>query len=109
MDRPRPWLRYVNADDLDDTSVKFASMKVEHAQGDKLGSVDGSIIDVPWSEWQPHYEQPDWWQSNYYRPERAGSAGVTAGAEMPSKRETSQREGEPELARDSAKRRGDRS
>src|SRR2546428_9516769 len=167
MDRPRPWLRYVNADDLDDTSVKFASMKVENAQGEKLGSVDGFIIDVdtarpyylvvdsggwfkskhflvpvgyarldeervvmladltrerikrypgfdkdefaklsdqeleqfaqstaaacsvteivivsdvPWSEWQPHYLQPDWWQSDYYRPERAGSAGGTGGA-----------------------------
>ena len=194
MDRPRPWLRYLNADDLDDTSVRFAGMKVENAQGEKLGTVDGFIIDVdtarpyyvvvdsggwfkskhylvpvgharldgergamladltrerikrfpgfdkdefvklsdqeleqfaqstasacgvteivivsdvPWFEWQPHYEQPDWWQSNYYRPERAGSAGVTAGAEMPSKRETSQREPEPESARDSANRRRD--
>ena len=196
MDRPRPWLRYLNADDLDDTSVKFASLKVENAQGEKLGTVDGFIVDVdtarpyyvvvdsggwfkskhylvpvgharldrergvmlagltrerikrfpgfdkdefeklsdqeleqfaqstasacsvteivivsdvPWSEWHPHYEQPDWWQSNYYRPERAGSAGVTAGAEMPSLRETSPREREPELARDSAKRRRDSS
>jgi hypothetical protein len=194
MDRPRPWLRYVNADDLDDTSVKFASMNVENVQGEKLGTVDGFIIDVdtarpyyvvvdsggwfkskhylvpvgharldgergvmladltrerikrfpgfdkdefeklsdqeleqfaqstasawsvteivivsdvPWSEWQPLYLQPDWWQSNYYRPERAGSAGVTAGAEVPSKREASQHEREPELARDSAKRRRD--
>ena len=39
MDRPRPWLRYVNADDLDDTSVKFAGMTVENAQGEKLGTV----------------------------------------------------------------------
>src|SRR3989442_12607459 len=192
MDRPRPWLRYVNADDLDDTTVKFASMRVENAQDEKLGTVDGFIIDVdtarpyyvvvdsggwfkskhylvpvgharldeergvmladltrerikrfpgfdkdefaklsdqeleqfaqstaaacsvteivivsdvPWSEWHPHYEQPDWWQSNYYRPERAGSAGVTAGAGMPSPRGTSPREREPGVARGLAKRR----
>ena len=194
MDRPRPWLRYVDVGDLDDTSGKFASMKVENAQGEKLGTVGGFVVDVdtarpyyvvvdsggwfktkhylvpvgharldeargvmladltrerierfpgfdkdefeklsdrelqqfaqstasacsvtdivivsdvPWSEWEPQYEEPDWWQSNYYRPERAGSAGVTAGAEMPSKRETTRGDREPEMARDSAKSRRD--
>ena len=63
------------------------------------------VSDDLWTE--PHYEQPDWWQSNYYRPERAGSSGVTAGAEMPSKRETSQREREPDLVHDSTTRRRD--
>jgi hypothetical protein len=62
------------------------------------------VSDVRWSEWQ-HYEQPDWWQSNYYRPDRAGAAGVTAGAEMPSPRETSQRDHEPALTGDSTSRR----
>jgi hypothetical protein len=180
----------VNADDLDDTSVKFGSLKVQNAEGAKLGTVDGFIIDVdtarpyyvvvdsggwfkskyylvpvgharlgsdrgvmladltrdrikrfpgfdkdefeklsdleleqfaqsttsaccvtdivvvsdaPWCEWHPHYEQPDWWQSNYYRPDRAGSAGVTAGAEIPSKGEPSRRDREPAMAHDAAK------
>ena len=189
MDRPRPWLRNVKADDLNSETVKFDRLKVENPQGEKLGKVDGFIIDVdnarpyyvvvdsggwfksknylvpigfsvldperkviladlsrerirrfpgfdkdefeklsgqeleqfaratasvcsvtevmvfddpePWSEWQPHYQQPDWWESNYYSPERAGAKRVTAGAALP-KREERQADRQPAIARDSA-------
>ncbi|PWT85012.1 MAG: hypothetical protein C5B57_03810 [Blastocatellia bacterium] len=169
MDKPRSWLRYVEAGDLEDASIHFDGLPVQSASGDKLGKVDGFIIDadsgcpyhvvvdsggwfrskhylVPvghirldtprrvlladltrdrierfpgfdkdnfekltdndleeidsqtasvccptetarnaagqsWADRWAHYRQPDWWQSNYYRPDRAGARGVTAGAE----------------------------
>jgi len=52
-----------------------------------------------WTERWSHYEQPDWWQSNYYRPDRAGSRGVTAGAESKVGRDSTHRE-EPAMAHD---------
>jgi hypothetical protein len=169
MDRPQPWLRYVDAGDLDDEDVNFDGLAVQNGGGEKLGKVDGFIVDsesgrpyhivvdsggwfksrhylLPvgharldtsrktlvadltrervelfpgfdkdkfdrltdqeieqidagttaaccpaeigtttgpnsWVERRSHYRVPDWWQSNYYRPDRAGASGVTAGAE----------------------------
>ena len=169
MDHPRPWLRYVDAGDLDDDAFDADSLDVTSTAGDKLGDVDGFIIDsatgrpyyvvveaggwfrskhfllpighvrhdasrhtlvadiardrierfpgfdkdefaklsdeelerIDYSigaiccptdaeaggehrardQWK-HLATPDWWQSNYYRPDRAGAAGVTAGAEL---------------------------
>ena len=166
-DRSR--LRYVDADDLDDSTVNFDGMDVKNTAGEKLGDVDGFILDVTdgrpyyvvvdsggWfksklylipigharlstdddhlladltreritrfpgfdrhefeklsdddldrmddelaaaccptelrnqsaasraDRWS-HYRYPDWWSSNYYRPDRAGARGVTAGAEL---------------------------
>ena len=156
MDHPRPWMRYVAADDLDEGTLEFDGLDVEDPAGDTLGEVDGFIIDVnsgrpfyvvvdaggwfrskhflipvgharldeqrhvlvadltrdrvekfpgfnkdeferlsdddlarfattmagaccqgdaaisteqAWPEW-PHYRQPDWWETGYYRPER---------------------------------------
>jgi hypothetical protein len=168
MDHPRQWLRYVDADDLDNTTFDFDGLDVENSAGDKLGDVNGFILDaetgypyyvvvdsngwfktkhflVPvgharldadrevlvadltrdqikkfpgfdldkFQQWSADdierfgrdtaaacnvdvavittepaagwnttsdYERPDWWDSNYYRPDRAGAAGVTAGA-----------------------------
>jgi len=165
-DRTR--LRYVDAGDLDDSTVDFDGLDVRNTAGEKLGDVDGFILDVEngrpyyvvvdsggWfksklylipigharlaadddaliadltrerierfpgfdrdefetlsddeidrmddqlaaaccptelrnqsaasraDRWS-HYRYPDWWQSNYYRPDRAGARGVTAGAE----------------------------
>ena len=175
MDRPRPWFRFVEASDLGDTDVDFDGLAVTSAAGEKLGEVEGFIIDADnarpyyvvvdaggwfkskhyllpigharfdaarqsfvadldrdridrypgfdldefeklsdaafeslemniasaccptdiaasgskaWGDRWSHYEQPDWWQSNYYRPDRAGSRGVTAGAEWSSGNET---------------------
>jgi len=168
MDRTRPWLRYVEASDLGDTDIDFDGLPVQSPSGDKLGEVEGFVIDADdarpyyvvvdaggwfkskhyllpvgharfdaarqlfsadltrehidcftgfdldefeklsdeqlermdvniasaccpddlvatessaWGDRWSHYKQPDWWRSNYYRPDRAGSKGVTAGAE----------------------------
>jgi hypothetical protein len=187
MDHPRPWLRYVHAGDLDDSTFDFDGLSVRNADGDKLGEVNGFILDADsarpyhvvvdskgwfktkhyllpvghaqldaaqkvlltdlslehvkkfpgfdldaftkWSEedldrftretadaccvdvtivttepaasWTaaPHYELPNWWDSAYYRPDRAGEKSVTAGAEW-SPREASGSDREPSTARD---------
>lgn len=178
MDRPRPWLRYVEASDLSDTDIDFDGLPVTNATGAKLGDVDGFVIDADsarpyyvvvdaggwfrskhyllpvghaqfdaarqrfvadlsrdridhypgfdldefdkltdaelerldertaaaccpeetgatnsassWGDRWSHYQTPDWWNSNYYRPDRAGSAGVTTGAEWSSNRSANQ-------------------
>jgi hypothetical protein len=67
MDHPRPWLRYVDADDLDDSTLDFDGLKVESTTGDKLGQVDGFIIDV--SSARPYYVVVDaggWFTSKYF-------------------------------------------
>ena len=46
MDHPRPGLRYIDADDLDDSTIDFAGMDVESNTGERLGDIDGFIIDV---------------------------------------------------------------
>jgi len=48
MDHPLPWLKYVDAKDLDDkeNSVKFAGMNVEDPAGEKIGKVEGFILDT---------------------------------------------------------------
>lgn len=46
MDHPRPGLRYVDAGDLDDSTVDFDGMDVESRAGEKLGDVDGFVIDI---------------------------------------------------------------
>src|SRR5580765_3091800 len=45
MDHPRPGLRYVDAGDLDG-SFKFDGLEVDSYTDEKLGTVDGFIIDV---------------------------------------------------------------
>ena len=67
MDHPRPWLRYVDADDLDDSTIDFDSLNVESTNGDKLGDVDGFIIDV--SSARPYYVVVDgggWFKSKFF-------------------------------------------
>jgi len=67
MDHPRPWLRYVDADDLDDSTIDFDRLNVESRTGDKLGDVDGFIIDS--SSARPYYVVVDgggWFKSKYF-------------------------------------------
>ena len=45
MDHPRPNLRYVDAKDLDDKAIKLRGMEVDSSSGEKLGKVEGVIID----------------------------------------------------------------
>src|SRR5215208_1653480 len=46
MDHPRPNLRYVDADDLDDKAITFDGLEVDSSAGEKLGKLEGFIIDV---------------------------------------------------------------
>jgi hypothetical protein len=46
MKHPLPNLRYVDADDLDDKAIKFRGIEIDSAEGDKLGKVEGFIIDA---------------------------------------------------------------
>jgi len=45
MDHPRPWLKYVEADDLVNTTMSFDGVDVESPSAETLGSVDGFIVD----------------------------------------------------------------
>jgi hypothetical protein len=191
MDHPLPWLRYVEAGDLDDSTFDFDGLDVKNAAGEKLGDVNGFILDADsarpyyvvvdskgwfktkhyllpighaqldvqqkaliadlsadrikqfpgfdldkfakWTEddlnrftsetadvccvdvtivttepaaaWHTasHYQLPNWWDSNYYRPDRAGAKGVTAGAEW-SPREASQADRQSAMAHDKPRR-----
>ncbi len=67
MDHPRPWLRYVDADDLDDSRMSFDDLTVESNSGEKLGDVDGFVIDV--NSGRPYYVVVDaggWFKSKYF-------------------------------------------
>lgn len=67
MDRPRPWLRYVDASDLDNSTIKFDGMNVDSTAGEKLGDVDGVVVDV--SSGRPYYVVVDaggWFRSKYF-------------------------------------------
>ena len=45
MDHPRPGLRYVDASDLDDSKIAFKKLDVQGSDGEKLGTVEGFILD----------------------------------------------------------------
>jgi len=69
MDHPRPWLKYVAADDLDGSpaDIAFDAMRVNGTDGEKLGSVDGFIVND--SNGQPYYVVVDaggWFKSKYF-------------------------------------------
>jgi hypothetical protein len=67
MDHPRPWLRYVDAGDLDEQTVRFDGMNVDDPAGEKLGDVDGFIIDV--DSGRPYYVVVNgggWFRSKFF-------------------------------------------
>jgi len=67
VDHPLPWLRYVNADDLDDDAVDFDEMDVESPSGEHLGEVDGFIVDS--ESGRPYYVVVDtggWFKSRHF-------------------------------------------
>ncbi len=67
MDRPLPWLKYVDAGDLDDDRVDFDGLNVESPTGEHLGGVDGFIVDV--ENGRPYYVVVDaggWFKSKDY-------------------------------------------
>ena len=67
MDHPLPWLKYVDADDLDDESVDFDEMNVESPTGEHLGEVEGFIVDS--ESGRPYYVVVDaggWFKSKHF-------------------------------------------
>ena len=46
MNHPLPWLRYVSAGDLDDSTFDFDGLDVKNAEGESLGDVNGFILDA---------------------------------------------------------------
>jgi len=67
MDHPRPWLRYVSAGDLDDSTFDFDGLDVVNAAGEKLGDVNGFILDVDSA--RPYHVVVDskgWFKTKHY-------------------------------------------
>jgi hypothetical protein len=67
MDRTKPWLRYVDADELATTSVNFDDLDVDSSSGDKLGTVHGFIVDR--GSGRPYYVSVDaggWFKSKLF-------------------------------------------
>ena len=69
MDHPRPWLRYVDAADLErrGDGLELDGMHVHAASGDHLGKVDGFIVDA--ATGRPYYvvvEAGGWFTSKLF-------------------------------------------
>jgi hypothetical protein len=67
MDHPRPGLRYVDADDLDNSTFDFDGIDVVDSSGEQLGVVDGFIIDVNQS--RPYHvvvEAGHWYKHKHF-------------------------------------------
>ena len=67
MDHPLPWLRYVDADDINDDTIDLDGMNVKSPSGDKLGDVDGFVIDS--QSGRPYYVVVDaggWFKSKHF-------------------------------------------
>jgi len=67
MDHPLPWLRYVDAGDLGRSAMTFEDMKVESVSGDRLGKVDGFVVDA--SSGRPYHVAVDaggWFKSKLF-------------------------------------------
>jgi PRC-barrel domain len=67
VDHPLPWLRYVDASDLDDQTFDFDGLKVRNEAKESLGKVDGFIVDS--QSGRPYYVVVDaggWFKSKHY-------------------------------------------
>lgn len=67
MDHPLPWLRYIDADDVGDQTIDFDGLKVRNPQMEKLGEVEGFIIDS--DSGRPYYVVVDaggWFKSKHF-------------------------------------------
>jgi PRC-barrel domain len=67
VDHPLPWLRYIDADDVDDQTIDFDGLKVRNPQMEKLGEVDGFIVDS--DSGRPYYVVVDaggWFKSKHF-------------------------------------------
>jgi len=67
MDHPRASLKYVAAEDLDHAMVDFHHLHVVSTAGEKLGEVDGFVLDV--NVVRPYYvvvNAGGWFTSKYF-------------------------------------------
>ena len=67
MDHPKPWLRFIEADKIQDQTLALDGMKVRNEAGDKLGNVDGLIVDR--DSGRTYYivvDAPGWFTSKQY-------------------------------------------
>jgi len=69
MDHPRPWLRYVDAGDLESSAdeLELDGIHVHATAGDHLGKVDGFIVDA--ATGRPYYVVVDaggWFKSRLF-------------------------------------------
>jgi PRC-barrel domain protein len=67
VDHPLPWLRYVDADDLEDDTIDFDGMNVQSPTGEHLGDVDGFIVDS--NSGRPYYVVVDsrgWFRTKHF-------------------------------------------
>jgi len=67
VDHPKPWLRYIDADKIQDRTLELDGMKVRNDAGEKLGSVDGLIVDS--DSGRTYYlvvDAPGWFSSKQY-------------------------------------------
>jgi hypothetical protein len=67
VDHPLPWLRYLDADDMDDDAIDFDDIDVESPSGEHLGNVDGFIVDS--HSGRPYYVVVDsggWFKSKHF-------------------------------------------
>jgi hypothetical protein len=67
VDQTLPWLKYVDASDLDDQSVDFDGMNVESPTGEHLGDVEGFIVDS--DSGRPYYVVVDaggWFKTKHF-------------------------------------------
>jgi hypothetical protein len=67
VEHPYPWLRYLDADALDDRDVDFDGMRVESPSGEHLGDIEGFIVDSESA--RPYYVVVDtggWFKSKHF-------------------------------------------
>lgn len=67
MDHPLPWLRFLEADELADQVVDFHEMNVESPTGERLGEVEGFVVDSV--SGRPYYIAVDaggWFKSKLF-------------------------------------------
>jgi hypothetical protein len=67
MDHTYPWLKYVDAEDLDNSRADFDGLNVESPSGEHLGDVDGFIVDK--ANGRPYYVVVDaggWFKSKEF-------------------------------------------
>lgn len=67
VDRPLPWLRYLDANEIENDDVEFDGLKVESATAEDLGTVDGFVIDSISA--RPYYvvvKSSGWFKSKHF-------------------------------------------